>query len=329
MVKRKCAKSTITEIAKRAKVSVATVSRAFSGHPYVKDELRGKIFKLARELDYTPKASGSREQSTIGVIINASKRKKLSMGIFESTMLKELINEIYYRNLNLEIITEVNHCDLEKKFIKAAIILGEHKEEAGSFCSKWPGTSFITVNNYIEGCYLVASDHKDSARQAIEYLISKGHKKIGFLGSLLESWGVKQRFEGYKEALAENSIKSSRDYVKFTNGSEAVESILKIARFSPSAILVCGENMSARANYALYLAGNKVPDDISIITYEDSNVSKYIFPPNTTMCQDFAHLASLAVDRAVEIINGNPSDDKNIFIKDQLIERESVKDLTF
>ncbi|OGV37199.1 MAG: hypothetical protein A2020_08435 [Lentisphaerae bacterium GWF2_45_14] len=312
----------ITDIAKAAGVSIATVSRVYGKHPYVKENLRTRVFKAAQDLNYAPKFNIAK--NTFAILTGSP--NGIHLGNFESALIRAISIELFKVDYNVQIITEKFLPFLHSKTFSGVIDI-RYSSEKNIPDSAPP---FLTVNHPRKGVHSVATDHAQGLELAVDYLAKKGHKKISFISGNSENWGNRERFNGYKRGLEKNGIEFDKLLFGVTSNDGLTETVLSIMKKKPTAIIVSGEGCAHRLNYSLYLLDEKIPEDVSVITFEDVDVSQFLTPPHTTISQNMPKLAEAIAQTALEISKtdtGNKSI-KDVILENELIERESVKDLT-
>jgi len=313
----------IKEIARIAGVSPTTISRVFNKRPYVKEEIRKRVIEVAKKLNYSPKQTA--RKINLGVLIEGV--EEINIRGYESMLLTTIAKHIIKNNFTFEIIP-ISEIDFIYKNFYDAII---------SLCY-WPETTekvkgikdipVISVNNPISGCYNVYSDHKEGIEIAIDYLVSKGHKRIGFFRKTGKSWGAKERLKGYIERLKKYKVEYDERLVAEEDKNNSIlKAIAKICKANPSSLIICGEDSVMEVVHSLYLLNKKIPDDISVISFENIYISQFLTPSHTTISQNFEKIGERVVEIVKKLINGEEIKEKEIIIKNTLIERESVKNL--
>lgn len=178
----------------------------------------------------------------------------------------------------------------------------------------------------------VLINNMDSARKATNYLIKKGHREIGYLCGEFRIVPFRQRFSGYKSALGRNGISLNRDYIVpvGTTMDSAYQSMLKFLSGKPklpTAFFADNDMIALGAMKAFMDMGICVPEDVSIIGFDDLSYSSIASTPLTTLRVPKQEMGRMAVKRLLDIINGN----KGAFIKIQVctefIERSSVRQI--
>ena len=314
-------KYNITAIAKLAGVSPATVSRTLNNHPYVTREVQERIFDAIHRLGYQPRTPSDKKR--LAIIIND--RNETALNSYGSSMLFHLTCQCERYNTTAEIFGVSNMELLEENFLRAAIVFQDFLTE--EVRKRFPYTQFISVNNRIPGCAFVCSDEKQGIALAFNHLRDAGHRRIALLlPNTSSSSSVVLRRAAFCELSANTGIQDLESMIAILL-PHPFENIIRLLRSAkPDALLVAGEDMLFQANYAVSMLGLHVPDDLSIVSYENSYASCYMVPPHTTVAQDYEHLAESAVLLARKVLLENAViADSEITLPNRLIERDSVK----
>jgi DNA-binding LacI/PurR family transcriptional regulator len=308
----------IADVAKCAGVSQATVSRVFNKHPYVKEDIRNKVITAARTLNYAPKSS--RTQNAFGIMVSGD--KYLGLGAYETQVSTGVSREFFEHGYNTEITTDQQVSLFHSNTFRALIILTNSVSQQLIDL----GIPIILLNNIVKNVHSVVTDHFQGIAMAVEYLISSGHRKIAFISGSPDNWGTMERIKGYKETLAKHNIEFDVNLHEATENAGIIEATVKLMKKKPTAIILSAEGRAQHLSHAMYLLDKKIPEDISVVTFEDSNVSQYLTPPHTTISQNIANLAKTVVDLAIEITTGRENQSvRNIVLQNELIIRESVR----
>jgi DNA-binding LacI/PurR family transcriptional regulator len=188
---------------------------------------------------------------------------------------------------------------------------------------------FVLVSDYYDESPVnsVLVDNSNGARMIVEYLIKKGHKKIGFI---MEDPGMrveKERFNGYITALKNNGIEYSEDFVVVgTGGYEPMKNMIRKEN-RPTAVFVTRDENAAAAVNAVTESGLKVPDDISVVGFDNTVFARTVKPELTTVNVPMEQIGKTAVRRLMEIIENKDRGYENIIIPSTIIERDSVKEI--
>lgn len=321
MGKVKSTNPNIQEIAAEANVSTATVSRVFNKHPYVSEDTRCKVMAAAQKFGYAPSVVSSKY--LFGILtgdVNGYLFSPYTNNI--AHCISQTISEAGY---NVQLFSRKQFPYILKKTFGGVVVF--QKQDAQFFKDK--GIPVVLVNNPTEGFYNVYTDHQESLRIAVEYLHSLKHKKIAFIASTPQTWGTAERIKGYKDSLAELNLDFDENllcYVK-NPAQEMIPTIKNlIDNVKPTAIIAEGEGRGVLIDYALKSLNIRVPNDISLITFENTETSKFMYPQHTTVCQDFEELGKGAANLLIELATNHRKNLKlpmmNVY-HNHLIERES------
>ena len=291
-------KKTIYDVAKEAGVSISTVSRVLNGSAKVKESTRKRVEEACR--DYRPSASArelqTKRSKTIGLIINHSPEYFFMNEAYSNALLgiSVIAKEKNYRLL-LDIIEddpEVCNLFYERK-VDGFILMGVKRNSVLLNALKAGEVPFVLVGSYHEDeenvCQVDIDDRK-AAYQATNHLISLGHKRIGIITGSTEYSSSYDRLQGYMQALEEAKIELSDKYIrKCSNLTELKAEQLAINLFyqSPRVTAVVAFNDSTAM--AVYKAaenfGLSIPEQLSVISFDDTVVAPYMSPPLTSVWQ--------------------------------------------
>ena len=316
-------KNTIHDIAKRAGVSSATVSRVFNNHPYVKADIRRRVLEAARLMNYQPKATARRD--TISIVVSGT--SVMLPGVYERNLVSSLLTVAENLNMNLEFVTVKNIERVFQNFSKAVVGMVYNERDIAVLRSL-TDIPVMTVNYITPGCSYVCTNHEGDLHDATEYLIRRGHKRIAILFQPFTShfsWGDKARLNGYRRALRENGIpfRSELTVSGFQEAPDRFQRLLE--REAPDALLACGESMVLPVLHKLALSGRKVPDDLSLISYYSPGITPFLLPEPTFIRQDFDSLARSVMETMRALILGE-TDHVEVLLKNHFVEGRSVKE---
>ena len=328
----------IKVIAEKAGVSTATVSRVLSGFPGVKEKTKKKVMKIISELNYEVNgiARSLRQKKTfkIGVIVGNVLSQFYSV---LAKSIEDIANKYGYSvilcNGDDDSEKELNYLKVLRSSRVDGIIIaptGKNADYVNSLLQS--NIKIVLVDRLIEGvdCDAVLVDNEKGAYTAVKYLIDKGYKKIAIIDGFIDRTTGKERLKGYLRALNENNIPRNDDFIKikdfkkrsgivFTN--ELLENKNK-----PEAIFVANLDLTLGAILSIKSLGLKIPDDIAVIGFDDSDWAQILDPPLTTISQPVYDLGSTAAEMLIKNIeNDNSKKEKSIVtFNTKLIERGSV-----
>lgn len=340
---------TIKDVAKNAGVSTATVSRIINGDKTYKttDETRKKVWQAVEELNYIPnqaaknlsfqkgKSVQSRYKSyKIGCILCVTTEKYSDP--YYMAILSGLESKLSEEGISLSLIKTTSELedktvllDLLSQKLSGIVIMESLSDDIYKQVKDNVGciVGIDTIHTDIDNiCY----DRFDAAEKAVSYLIKKGHRRIGYLGSASSGDIRKEkRYMGYLNALNEAGIKEDLSIVKDTKWSQKQchKSTLEILETAnpPTAIFSASDLMGMVALNAIYEKGLTVPKDISVIGISNIEMSKYSNPPLSTIDVPKKEMGMVAAETLLYRLKGNQSSPRTIVLPTNLIIRESTE----
>lgn len=340
----------IIDIAKLAGVSASTVSRVTNGYTNVPKETYEKVMKIIDEHGYVPNESAriltGKKNKTLGLFIVEIKENRTENIVLPSTwftnILSAVVNYASNSDYNILVTLITDKRDLKKTkdmfankticggiFIGVEISVPEIDEldalgyKIALLEQKKPEN--IERNNSI----FVSSDNVIGAYEATKHLIQNGHKKIIHLAGNIKKAPTADRISGYKKALKEFNIPFDKNYLIKGEFDQhlAYEKIKKFidSKLEFTAIFAANDDMALGAIEAIREKGLKVPDDISIIGYDDTVLAKL-----TNFSSVKAHvedMAEILVNNLIKIVEDSTRISPSITVDSELILRNSVKKL--
>jgi LacI family repressor for deo operon, udp, cdd, tsx, nupC, and nupG len=325
----------IQEVAKRAGVSVATVSRVLNNNPYVKEDTREKVAKVIKELNYSPNLSGRilrrNETKIILVLLNTISNPFFSKAV---TGIRHVADKMGYLlmicNTDSDPKKEIEFLNLLKfKQADGAIIITQETdvkklEEIGA---SYPIVQCFEYHDSDSLSY-VSIDNEKAAYEAVSYLISIGHKRIGFVGCNAPYSSARQREQGYIQALNDAGIELDENLIirgdyGFKSGYDCAGKLLEQAQ-TPTAIFAISDMQAIGVIKALKNKGIRVPEDISVAGFDNISFSGIYDPGLTTISQPAYKIGSRAMSLLIDRIKEETSKPQHILLKHHLIIREST-----
>jgi LacI family transcriptional regulator len=335
-------KVTITDIAQESGVSPATVSLVLRNRPGVSEETRARVIEVAENLGYQvkPAQSGSRNSrlQTIGMIVKTEPNLPARANPFYSHVILGVEDACRHNGIDLLLSTmPVDESNrplgvpqmLVRGVADALLMVGTFVDETIVSISGRKAPPVVLVDAYAKTeCYdAVVSDNFQAAWQAVEYLIRHGHRHIALIGSEPEAYpSIKQRRGGYLRALRESGIPDT--YITDFNimketGYEAARDLLT-RHPQITAMFGVNDRVAIAAISAAQDLGRHVPDDLSVIGYDDVDFASNAKPPLTTMHVDTVAMGRAAVQLLLNRIENPDSARMTLTIHPTLVERESV-----
>ncbi len=336
--------ATIKDIAKQAGVSVTTVSRALNGYDDVNEVTRKKIKRIAEELSYSPNAVArslvSKKTRTIGLIISDINRAG-AKDAFAYEVLCGINDRAGDLNYDLLLFSTSPTKQIEKSYttlckernVEGAIISGLRLDDPYLHevidQNAFPCV-LIDIPRTGDNVGHITSDSRVGASMAVRHLLEGGHRRIAMINGHDQASVSKERYEGYKDALREAGLEVREDSVYdgfFTEdgGAEAMYQIL-IRHPDVTAVFCASDLMALGAMRTLEKLGRKVPDDMSVIGFDDITISAYCSPKLTTIRQDKYELGYQGAQLLIDMLEQR-TDNRKILLNNQLIVRESTRPL--
>jgi len=330
-------KPTIRDVSRKANVSVATVSRVLNNQPGFSEETRRKVLQAIEELGYHPNqiARGlvSRKTRTVGVLF------PVVSSMFSAALLAGIEAEANRRDYGVIV------CNMGAKgdrFERVIAMMAEKRVDGLLFVSEWLGERFaeklkslsvpvVLVSTGSPGSpfpYVKADDFR-GAFQATRYLLEAGHRRIGMVsGPPEDPIAGGPRIEGYRHALRSYGIApSDRDIAvaafDFHSGLRAAGELLDR---SPdlTAIFAAGDEMAAGVLACCYQRGLRVPDDLSVIGYDNLALADMTSPPLTTVAQPLERMGRTAMEMLLSMLEGG-GEPESLLLETSVVERKSVR----
>ncbi len=308
----------IKDIAERAGVSVATVSRALSGSSLVTDETRKRIHELARELNYRPNVSARnlrtrRSMSVLLVVRDVGNPFYLEILKGVEATARAAGYAVLMGNTENDPDREVEYFNMLRDGHADGMIL-----MTGKLPEPQPGESaavshlpIVVALEMIEtaGFPHVQIDNSAAARSAVEHLIALGHRRIAHIAGPLPEVMAMHRRDGYRAAMAAAGLPIPEGYevrgdYLLESGEACATALFDLAE-PPSAIFVANDEMSYGAIHALRRLGLDVPGDVSVVGFDDLYLSKAFYPPLTTVSQPRADIGRTAMSLLLDILSGD------------------------
>ncbi len=330
---------TIKDIAKLANVSQGTVSKALNDRPDVGLETKENILKIAELHNFLPNASGKalkqRVTENIGVIFRRDDNP-LSSNPFYSRVLEGIEAELAFNDFNLVLHLVPEHKIpvlprmVRKKQVDAVVLVGiKHEEFVRQLQQANVPVILVDPKTDIPGCSQVLIDNENGAFLATQHLIENGHERIGFISGELSRLSFKQRLEGYLKALKYHSLPVDEELIK-AGGVEAGYDLTKallMLPHRPTAICAANDINAIYGYKAINEFSLKIPEDISVVGFDDIDLAKMAIPPLTTIRVYKEELGSVAVRNLRQMIQEKSTVCTTTIIPVRLVQRESVRNL--
>jgi LacI family transcriptional regulator len=237
-------------------------------------------------------------------------------------LLTHLFYHLSVAGIPYEVMDAMEVDELNTNFYKLLLHLGFRHESIER--TKSLRIPVIGVNHELPSSNFVGTDHAEGLRMAVEHLTDSGHETIALILGYRDSWGEKARVEGYKKGLLEAGVEFLPALIQSSEKDGIVTAVGKCLAANPTAMIVSGEHWGPQVFHALSLFNKKIPDDISIVTYENSLFSPYSTPASTTIDQRFSRICAEVVSTVETVFSGTAEFPLRKIIENRLIVRGSV-----
>lgn len=336
-------KVTIRDVAAAAGVSVATVSYILNGKKKVSEQTRQLVLDVIGQMGYVPDLNARgltvKDTKLIGVVVPQTEPGSTLM--FRNNFYSEILGSIEYQARQSGYHVLISATDVTEDYLNlirernldGVIIIGTYRNE---FLSKLHELDIpvVLVDSYCKYDWFheIRIDDEQGSYLATRYMLEAGHREVALVAGLLHEDGVmKKRFKGYQKAHAEFGISYRPEYVieanvDYDSGVLVAEHILR-EKLGVTGIVATADIFAIGMMKGFYEAGVRVPEDISIIGFDDLEIAAYLTPGLTTMKQ----YISCKGERAVDILVQNMADNSMAKVEEilpvKLVERSSVKHL--
>ncbi|MGI8386215.1 LacI family DNA-binding transcriptional regulator [Robertmurraya sp. P23] len=330
---------TIKDIARLANVSHTTVSRALNNSPLIKEPTKRKILEIASQLNYTPNVNAKslvmQKSHTIGLFLTSISNGTSSSFLADTIKgaNSRITNEynLFIRGIDdYEDYTSINPQRFD------GIILMSQSVSDNSFIYHvlQKEIPLVVLNREVEETNIpnVLSNDTEGARMAVDHLITNGHHHIAIIEGTPSFKSSHMRKEGYLQALMEAGIPIKKEYsiqgnYDMESGSQAMEQLLSLTSL-PTAVFCSNDDMAIGAMNTVFARGLSVPNDISIVGFDDIGFSQYTTPRLTTVKRPVEEISRVGVERLLSLIGRKEEEVERTFMKTELIVRDSVRMLS-
>lgn len=323
-------------VAKKANVSVATVSRYINDVGYISPEIKGRIKKAIKELNYKPnlvaRSLKLRSSKTIGLVFPHINNP------FFIELVRRAEEVAYNNGYNIILCITENKLDREKlylevlkgKMIDGYIIIPASSEDSRLYeVLEGENVVFVDRSTGLDDEILIKLDNAKGVRLAIEHLLDLNHRKIGVINVPLNITTGYERFESYKAVLGETGIALQAEYIKYADyypesSYEKTREVLRLKN-RPTAIITMSGMTTLGALKAIKESGLRIPGDISIVSFDEFESSELLSPSITTVVQPADEFGIRATEILVNLINGRKPRPRRLVLDPKLIVRESCR----
>ena len=331
------------DIATKLGVSVVTVSNALAGRDGVSEQMRKRICEVAEEMGYKPsntrsgkkKAAVQKLGKSVGIL--TSERFVGARGTFYWELTASISNQL--SQLNVCTVYECVTADSEKNGIlpnmvtdnkvDGIIVIGQvHRSYIDCLSKLTMPLMFVDFYDNRYNIDSVISDSFNGGYMLTDHLVEKGHRKIGFFGTLNATSSINDRYLGYVKCIMENELEFRNEWIIGDRNERGIlNDKIDFPDEMPTAFVCNCDETAFRVISALKSKGVRVPEDISVVGYDNYTVSSICIPTITTVEVDLTRMAEVSVGiMAKKLADPGYSEGRRI-ISGRLIEKESVLDI--
>lgn len=301
---------TIKDVARRANVSVATVSRALNGHENVADAVRTRVLAVAKELRYSPhhaaRSLSSRRTGTIGVVLPDL------YGEFFSELMRGI--DQVARDHGQHLLVSSYHGNPEEQGealrtmrgrVDGLLVMSPYGDNGDLADHLPPAQPAVLINSDARdvGLPSLVIDNRRAADEMVRHLAAGGRRRIAFIAGPSDNFDARDRLQGYRDALAD-AVPGAQPWVlpgdfSEASGHRAAQTLLE-TEARPDAVFAANDMMALGCLFAFLQAGLRVPGDIAIAGFDDIPLARYAHPSLTTMRVDIAGIGAQAMRMVLE-----------------------------
>ena len=304
------------EVARQAQVSVSTVSHVLNGTRNVSEETRKRVVQTIEELGYQPnllaKSFKTQKTFTIGLLISDIQNSFFTSVVrgVEDVALSHGYH-LFLCNTDEDVSREDEYItELLKKRVDGLIVASAAPRQGQTWCSRVEDTPFVFLDREVQriDADVIHVDNRRAMALIAEHLVNLGHRRIGLVSGPLDKASGYERYTGLKSALADLGSGLDDSLVRFgdfrtAGGREKTEELLRLSH-PPTALVAANNQMTLGALLAVREKGLKIPDDISVIGFDDPEWAPLVYPPLTTLAQPTYEMGVGAARMLLERLEG-------------------------
>jgi LacI family repressor for deo operon, udp, cdd, tsx, nupC, and nupG len=326
--------SKMTDVARLAGVSTATVSRVLAGGDKVANIKKEKVMKAIEQLNYKPNRLASnlrtlKSKTIVAVVRDISKS-------FFSDIIRGIEDVAYEQNYKVLLGDINNDPNRENDYIKLyneklvdGVILIGTRNTADALLKLTEGIPVVLASEFLDRIDLpkVSIDNIASSRQAADHLIGLGHKRIGFISGPMDIVICRDRMEGYRQGMLEHGLPVDEDLIhegdwSIESGYEMAAKMLTLGQ-RPTAIFASNDDMAFGVIKCVKDRGLRVPQDVSVVGFDNISMASILEPSLTTVSQPRYEIGAKAMELLLQLIKGEQVTQRQYTLQSKLVIRES------
>lgn len=330
-------KVTIKDVAKAAGVSPSTVSRALQGSPRISPEVRARVREIAQEMNFHPNQMArslvSRQTRIIGIVFPDEAGMNLGNPFYPAVLqgMGHVASEKGYQMLLITggpgmTATQSGLAAADGGYVSGLVLLAAEVEPP-----RQTHVPMVVIGHPVdaEGRYCVDNANVQLGYEAARFLLDNGHERILLFGYDAKFMFTVDRREGYEKALREAGLEVRKDWIVSSRPIHYPEEGAPLVKLfqqpdRPTAVVCMDDTMAIALSRLLASVGLKVPQDVSLISFNNTESSRYHTPPLTTFDVEPYHLGVSAMTLMIDVITGERKQPVSINVPYTLIRRQSV-----
>lgn len=337
---------TIRHVAAEAGVSLQTVSRVINDGPNVREQVKARVQEAIAKLGYVPSLAARRMGGSRSFLLLALNDRDRTIEDWRSGEGKDWVDQMLMGGMlkcaehGYRMIFELvdTHGDVEREIDGAlaalhpdgVILTPPHSDNPTiTALLERHGIPFARIGSVADGAgFSIAMDEAGAAASATRHLLERGHRRIGFITGSGEYALSAARLEGYRDAMRaaglpdDPALAAAGDF-GFESGRRAAAALLTLAE-RPSAIVASSDRMALATIEVARERGLRVPDDLSVVSFDDSPMARFNVPPLTAVRQPIAAMAARAAELLIAATTGGAEPDEPSILPFELAVRGST-----
>lgn len=333
-------KATMADVARHAGVALSTVSHVMNGTATISEETKKRVLDSVKKLNYTPNAFArslrKKRTNSIGVIVPDIENEfyanvvstifQLSDAVSDTISLVDTGYSLQREQINIEALVQ--------RQVDGIILIGGSGDERILSWLRHKNVPVVLGDRRCDGYCSVEFDNYNTMRRLVKWVYDKGYRKIGYISESPDMTNLKDRYRGLQEGLQECSLSSDEQWIlkdswlkleKMDVSQKVMRKLItNIKREGmPEVFLTSSDMIAVGALDALLQSGYRVPEDISVVGYDDIRISQYYHPAITTVHQDRSRLGEECL-RLLKKVMENIDYKECIQLETHIVERKST-----
>lgn len=322
----------IYDVAKHAGVSHMTVSRVLNGHPNIRESTRDRVLQAIEEMNYTrssiARALATRRAMRIGVLVDSPVQygPNSTLRALESAA-RDVGYAISAFSISEDDDSQIDTgvVELVTQGVDALCVIAPRASSLDLLRQQSTGLPTIVIRSEPDAAWHTAAvDQRLGARLAVTHLIELGHRSIAHLAGPLDWYDAREREQGWRDALADAGLQPG----PAINGDWTSDYGYEFGRSfdfgDVTAVFASNDQMALGLVHGLTERGLRVPDDISVVGFDDLPDARHFIPPLTTVRQDFAALGSLTLQLIIAALEGEETAQHDMIPPTLIVRSSSV-----